>query len=215
MAAIDAVVARSDKVLAGQVSGRSERDSLVYDLDWNEDARVDEWRSAIAETRSMPPVLAAALALDAWEAIEPLQHMPWVGRLLSASLLRARGKTRAHLACLSTGLRALPQERRFVRGRAAQLEARLEAIGAAAEAGLKDHDRWFIARRQLEHRLAGRRATSKLPALIDLILATPLASTGMIADRLGVTPRAAQNLVAELGLRELTGRGRYRAWGIL
>jgi hypothetical protein len=37
----------------------------------------------------------------------------------------------------------------------------------------------------------------------------------MIADEFEVTPRAAQNLVAELGLREMTGRGRYRAWGVL
>ena len=37
----------------------------------------------------------------------------------------------------------------------------------------------------------------------------------MIAAELGVTARAAQDLVAALGLREITGRGRYRAWGIL
>jgi hypothetical protein len=37
----------------------------------------------------------------------------------------------------------------------------------------------------------------------------------MIAAELRVTPRAAQDLVAELGLREATGRRRYRAWGIL
>ena len=37
----------------------------------------------------------------------------------------------------------------------------------------------------------------------------------MIAHELKITPRAAQNLVAALGLREATGRLRYRAWGIL
>jgi hypothetical protein len=52
-------------------------------------------------------------------------------------------------------------------------------------------------------------------ALADLILARPVASAGMIATELGVTPRAAQDMVAELGLREMTGRGRYRAWRIL
>jgi len=36
---------------------------------------------------------------------------------------------------------------------------------------------------------------------VDLILARPIASAGMIA--------------AALGLREMTGRGRYRAWGIV
>ncbi|MGB8548022.1 MAG: helix-turn-helix domain-containing protein, partial [Xanthobacteraceae bacterium] len=56
--------------------------------------------------------------------------------------------------------------------------------------------------------------TSKLPALLDYMFARPIASAGMIAKELGITPRAAQDLVAELGLREATGRGRYRAWGI-
>jgi hypothetical protein len=37
----------------------------------------------------------------------------------------------------------------------------------------------------------------------------------MIAAEVGVTPRAAQAMVVDLGLRELTGRSRYRAWGIL
>ena len=80
---------------------------------------------------------------------------------------------------------------------------------------IKDHDRWRLARRLLERKLSGRRKHSKLPALIDLVLARPLVSAGMIAAELGMTPRAAQDLVAALGLREITGRGRYRAWGIL
>ena len=90
----------------------------------------------------------------------------------------------------------------------------LEAITAAAAAGLKDHDRWLNQRTLLARKLAGRRATSKLPALLDYVLTRPIVSAGMIAEELGITARAAQNLVAELGLREATGRGRYRAWGI-
>jgi hypothetical protein len=37
----------------------------------------------------------------------------------------------------------------------------------------------------------------------------------MIARHAGVTSRGALNLVTELGLREMTGRGRYRGWGVL
>ena len=91
----------------------------------------------------------------------------------------------------------------------------LEAITAAAAAGLKDHDRWLNQRTLLARKLAGRRATSKLPALLDYMLTRPIASAGTIAKELKITPRAAQDLVGELGLREVTGRGRYRAWGIL
>jgi Mn-dependent DtxR family transcriptional regulator len=68
---------------------------------------------------------------------------------------------------------------------------------------------------ELGGQLKGRRSSSRLPALVELILARPIASAGMIAAELHVTPRAAQTMVAELGLREMTGRGRYRAWGIL
>ena len=96
-----------------------------------------------------------------------------------------------------------------------RLVAFLEAVTLGAGQGIKDHDRWRLSRDVLERKLSGRRIHSKLPALIDLVLARPLVSAGMIAAELGVTTRAAQDLVAALGIREITGRGRYRAWGIL
>jgi hypothetical protein len=37
----------------------------------------------------------------------------------------------------------------------------------------------------------------------------------MIARAAKITQRGALNLIGELGVRELTGRRRYRAWGIL
>jgi HTH DNA binding domain len=39
-------------------------------------------------------------------------------------------------------------------------------------------------------------------------------STTLIADELGISARAAQNLIRALGLREITGRGRCRAWAV-
>jgi hypothetical protein len=50
---------------------------------------------------------------------------------------------------------------------------------------MKDHDRWLLARKLLESKLTGRRSSSKLPALVDLILARPIASASMIATALG------------------------------
>lgn len=218
-AAVDAAIAQADRALAGENNGRrqpqSERDPLVYDLDWDEDERLDAWRAVVDQTRNLPPALAAAIAADAWRALEPLQHSPWLGRLLSAALLRARGKARSHLPCLHDGLKAIPRERRRPPEAASRLAVLLEAIAAAAAAGLKDHDRWLTARTLLARKLDGRRSTSRLPALLDYVLTRPVVSAGMIAEELKVTPRAAQDMVAELGLREATGRGRYRAWGIL
>jgi hypothetical protein len=214
-AAIDAANARAERRLADEARSRPERDSLVYDPDWDEDGRLDDWRAVVDETRALPPTLAAAIAADAWDAIEPLEHTPWLGRLLAASVLRDRGKTRWHLPCLHAGLKGIPRERRRPGDAAARLAVQLEAMTAAAEAGRKDHDRWLMTRNLLTRKLTGRRTTSKLPALLDYVLTRPIVSAGMIAEELGITPRAAQNLVAELGLREATGRGRYRAWGIL
>jgi hypothetical protein len=36
----------------------------------------------------------------------------------------------------------------------------------------------------------------------------------MVAKAIDVTPQAAVRIVGELGLREMTGRGRFWAWGI-
>jgi hypothetical protein len=67
----------------------------------------------------------------------------------------------------------------------------------------------------MERKLIGRRTSSKLPDLIELVLARPLVHTGTVAAALEVTPQAALRIVGELGLREITGRGRFRAWGII
>ena len=213
--AVDAANARAERRLAAETRFRPERDSLIYDPDWDEEERLDHWRDVVDQTRGLPPTLAGAIAADAWGEIEPLEHTPWLGRLLAAALLRDRGKTRSHLPCLHAGLKSIPRERRRPRDAAARLVVQLEAMTAAAESGRKDHDRWLMTRNLLARKLAGRRTTSKLPALLDYVLTRPIVSAGMIAAELGITPRAAQNLVAELGLREATGRGRYRAWGVL
>ncbi|MGX5806142.1 helix-turn-helix domain-containing protein [Bradyrhizobium sp. Arg314] len=68
-----------------------------------------------------------------------------------------------------------------------------------------------------ECRRHGARTTRlpKPPRLIDYVLTRPLVSSAMIEKELRVTTRGALNLVGELGMREITGRGRYRAWGIV
>jgi Protein of unknown function (DUF1612)/HTH DNA binding domain len=216
LAAIDRALECSTRVLAGGPTiMKPLRDPLMYDPDWEEGERLEAWRQSAVAVESDSPVLAGALLWDAWETNPPLERQAWLGALLVSATLRARRKTRAHLFCVNSALRCVRHEQRRSPDRAARLAAFLEAIAAGAEAGMKDHDRWLLARRSLEAKLAARRSSSRLPALVDLILARPIASAGMIAAKLGVSPRAAQTMVAELGLREMTGRGRYRAWGIL
>lgn len=63
--------------------------------------------------------------------------------------------------------------------------------------------------------LRGCRASSKLPGLINLVLSRPLVSTTMIQETLEVSRQGALNLIGEFSLREMTGRGSCRAWGVL
>ncbi|NTB87839.1 transcriptional regulator [Agrobacterium tumefaciens] len=51
--------------------------------------------------------------------------------------------------------------------------------------------------------------------LVDLVVARPIVSANLIAEELGVTMQGACHLVAQLPLRKLTGRGRFRAWGLM
>jgi len=218
--AIDAVLARSEDVLAKAKEPRRSlqcaTDPLIRDPDWDEDERLEQWRAVLRSIIDLPPVLQAILALDAWNELAVLQRAPWLGRLLVASLLRQDGlTTHAHLLAFNTGLRTIRVERRRHRNLETRLMASLEGLMAGVELGFNEHDRLLLARQMMERRLRGRRASSKLPGLIELVLARPLVSTGMIAAELDITPRAALRLVEELNLREMTGRGRFRAWGVL
>jgi hypothetical protein len=214
LADIDALIARSSRILADAGPVR-EKSPLVYDPAWGETDRLAAWRHALADTRALPPVLAAAIAYDAWTALEPHQHRAWLGPLLAADLLRARAKARHHLPALASALRRVPRDRWLSRDPSSRWLVFLDAVTTGAEQGMKDQDRWMLAREAMLLKVRGRRGSSSLPRLVDLVLARPLVSATIIADELGVTPRAAQTLVAELGLREMTGRERYRAWGIL
>jgi hypothetical protein len=215
IAALDRALARSNGVLAGsEAAAKPRRDPLFSDPDGAEE-RFEAWRSAALASSSGPPCLAAAVLWDAWEQDPPLERQAWLGNLLVPAALQARQKTRSHLFPLNSALGLVRREKRRSSDRATRLSAFFEAVAAGAEAGLKDHDRLLLVRQGFEAKLGKRRGNSKLPVLVDFMMARPLASAGMIAAELGVTPRAAQDMVRELGLRELTGRGRYRAWGIL
>jgi hypothetical protein len=233
LARLDALLDRSARLLAqpsvkdetfrkgrGQNTSTSaevtpDGDPLVYDPEWNEDMRMERWLMVYDQARDLPPLLAAAVVWDAWEDIEPLQHQHWLGPMLVSAMLRERGKTRSHLAAFNAGLRTIPRDRRRARDRTTRLIAFLEAVQVSSVASLREIERLSLARLQMERKLKDRRSTSSLPGMIDLILSRPMVSTALIAKELKVTQRGALNLIAELGVREMTGRGRYRAWGIV
>ncbi|MES5097991.1 RHE_PE00001 family protein [Agrobacterium sp. BA1120] len=220
LSAIDRLIARSSATL--DIIAKDERppqyptfENPTRDPDWNEDERLDEWKKVVKASAGLPATLRASIALDAWQKLEVLQRSPWLGRQLASAVLRDEGLSPAHLPALNTGLRAVSRERRNAGNQAARLVAFLEGIQEAAMLGLKEHDRLLNAKGRMERRLLGRRSSSRLPDLIDLVLARPVVSTSMIVKALGTTPQGAVGLANQLELREMTGRGRFRAWGVI
>ncbi|WP_041414076.1 RHE_PE00001 family protein [Sinorhizobium fredii] len=230
-AELDAAVARSQRLLDFHVGSLPEADpamskerpaaepsgqlGLLFDEEWDEAARLDAWRGVLVAADQLPACLGAAVLYDAWERVEPLRRQHWLGSLLVGAYLRSRGKIASHVLAFNTGLKTIRHERRRSKDRLTRLSAFLEAMAVTADLGLKELDRLSLARTQMEMRIKDRRSNSNLPGLIDLVLSRPIVSTAMIARHLSVTQRGALNLVRELGVREITGRGRYRGWGVI
>ncbi|MBX5206829.1 DUF1612 domain-containing protein [Rhizobium sp. NZLR11] len=67
LAAIDAVHDRSDAAIArAGKRGRTPADPIIYNLNWGEDERLDEWRGVLRHAESLPAVLRAIVAPNAW-----------------------------------------------------------------------------------------------------------------------------------------------------
>jgi hypothetical protein len=216
LADIDVLLARTDRVLAHP--GFSPSSPLPTDLlpvpTPDRDDRLRRWLADCEATSDWPASLAAARALVVWNSAPPLPEEPGLGRLLTAALLRRRGRVRTHLVDLSSALRSLPRERQRHSDPLVRLTVVLEALVLAADKGLEDHDRRLTVREVLLCRIGRRNANSRLPRLIDLAITMPLVTSETISAELGVSTQAARSMVAELGLREITGRTRYQAWAV-
>lgn len=220
-AEIDAVLARTRKKLDAwnDLSSDEGRKSLTLrDPAYDAAGRFERWLTVLEEGRGLPAALAAALALDAWLWLEPSERAGELGFAFAATVLRERGLGSAHLPAPGLGLRRGKFRWSPHLAFSVRVAGLLGAFGEAAAFGQADLDRLTLARTVMLRRCEGRRGNSKLAELVDLFVSSPLVTVQLAAVRLQVTPQAVEAMLKELGgslPRELTGRKRYRAWGIM
>ncbi len=216
-AEIDALLDRTSKVLAGETPLLRSRSHLVYDPDQDEAEAEDLWLDAVKRTSPWPAVAAAAVAWNAWLDLNLYTRLPWLGLIMAAAILRARGLT-AHLLPLAAGFKQSKFRPQGREGAREKLEGFCQVLEEALAIANKDLDRLILARELMSRVTAKTRSNSKLPELVELFLSRPLVTVPLGAKMLKVTPKAIDLMLAQLGgarPRELTGRTRYRAWGIV
>jgi hypothetical protein len=199
-------------------SGRLQQTEMLPEKRWSEEKiLLEEWLAVVREADQLPPLLAAAFAWDAWATIKPLNHRDHLGLLWVEAGLRARRKARFHLPILNVGFRVAGYRRTQRDDISVRLAGFLGATKAASENGLKDLSELGHAKQRMEARLRSVRSSSKLPEFVELFLTLPLVTVPVAAKCLDVSQQAIDAMIKTLGPalpREITGRRRYRAWGI-
>jgi hypothetical protein len=216
-AEIDALLDRTSKVLAGETPLLRSRSHLVYDPDVDEAEAEDLWLDVVKRTSHWPAIAAAAVAWNAWLDLNLYTRLPWLGLIMAAAILRARGLT-SHLLPLAAGFKQSKFRPQGREGAREKLEGFCMVLEEALAIANKDLDRLILARELMSRVTAQCRSNSKLPELVELFLSRPLVTVPLGAKMLKVTPKAVDLMLAQLGgalPRELTGRTRYRAWGIV
>ena len=180
-----------------------------------------------------PPLLAAADAALAWMELGITDQPDALAALAIAALVLARGETlrtiplpfwSAWPALGQPSDESLPRLRpavaRAICGmdRAPWPISFLAFAGEAARAACRDLDRLHAAAAAGRALGEGRDRRSRLPAAVDLVLARPVVTPRGLADKLGITLQAANRILAGMVeggvVREVTGRGRFRAFGV-
>jgi hypothetical protein len=219
LAAIDALLARTGRLLGAFEGPPPEIAPLrLRDPDYGASSRLMAWLDALNATEYAPAVLATAIAIDAWLMLEPAERGGEVGFALAATFLRQRDIAAHHLPALGFGYRKGRFRWSPHQGQAVRLAGLIEAMQGSATLVDGDLKRLTLAREVMGRRCEGRRGNSRLRELVDLFMASPLVTVQMATEKLKVTPQAVEVMLKELGPslpRELTGRKRYRAWGIV
>ena len=196
---------------------RKSRSHLVYDPDQDEAEAEDLWLDVVKRTSAWPAIAAAAVAWNAWLDLNLYTRLPWLGLIMAAAILRARGLT-SHLLPLAAGFKQSKFRPQGREGAPEKLEGFCQVLEEALDHRPQGSRPADPRPRADEPGHQGLRSNSKLPELVELFLSRPLVTVPLGAKLLKVTPKAVDLMLAQLGgalPRELTGRTRYRAWGIV
>jgi hypothetical protein len=219
LAAVDALLARTRRwLVAFNEPGSGDAPLRLRDPDYGGAERLAAWHAVLGCGEGAPAILAVALALDAWLLMEPAERGGEIGFALAATILRRRGIAAHHLPALGLGYRKGRFRWSPHQALAVRLAGLVEAVAGSARLADADLKRLALAREVMLRRCENRRGNSRLGKLIGLFVESPLVTTGLAAERLEVSPQAVEAMLKELGPslpRELTGRKRYRAWGIV
>lgn len=193
-----------------------DRPDMFYDAEWDEAERLRRWRIVLQRTSRMPPLLAAATIWDAWHTLQPEQQGTWRAHLLASLVLRARGKTRQLLLPLDHGQRLCRKGWRAVDDASTRILTVFEIVRAAIKGCATELDGLASAKERMSFKLGDVQKNSRLPQLVDLLIAKPLVSIPFAAKALGVSQHAVRKMLPKLGStpREISDRLRYRCWTV-
>jgi|GEM_PF-7060879 len=198
-------------------------------------AALDVWLSSVAPlvaaagTRALSGLLGPVALLGEWLRAAPFEtDSAGFARLLVPVLAWRFGLTTGAVLTLgdrldtgdSGGGVGPPVCGAALRGPAARprrwLGSVLSAVAVAAGDGQRRLATLSLRRQRWLGRLGRRRRHSRMAAAAGLALATPLLSGRLLIERLGLSPRGATLIIAELValgiLREVSGRSRFRLY---
>jgi hypothetical protein len=173
---------------------------------------------AVERWKTEAPLMAAADIIHRWHDARAAERVgAAAGRVLASAWPARSGATNGLVLMPSVGFLGHASEYRPDRGRR-WTGTFLRASLRSAEWGLRLHTDLVLVRRRLLESAGGRRATSRLPALIDRLVAVPSLSAAQTAVTLGMTDRASRSLLEDLHaggmIREMSGRGSFRVYAV-
>ena len=216
LALTDFLATESVASLATQSPGSDVLDELAQDDVTSDTPTKDDLAAAMGDLDSLAAKLTIKAANPASHSIAGLLHE--IGPLLLGAHWKASGFMTAHSPSIARGL--WKSHNRWQRQ--VETEERITYLLATftelAKLGHADLDRLTLAQEVMLNKVPSRGRHIKLLEMIAVFIELPVVSNAILIKRLKISKQAVDYLLAELGSalpRELTGRERYRAWGVL